>query len=68
MSTELQDFATAADVRRADHRLEDALDAVAEIDTDELPDEIAADVRHAYGKLLKAKGHCEVERTEVSVE
>ena len=52
----------------ADRRLGDAVDAVRSIDRDELPDDLQDDVREAVFALLAAKGHAEVERTEVSVE
>ena len=45
--------------------MRDGLDAVAEIDTDELDEDIADDVRDATWRLLKAKGHVETRRTEV---
>ena len=64
----LDAFRVPREVRRADGRLADALDAVAEIDTDELPDDLQGDVREAVFALLAAKGAAEVKRTEVSVE
>jgi len=65
MSDALDAFRVPRDVRRADGRLADALDAVAEIDADELDDEVADDIRDATRRLLKAKGHVETRRTEV---
>ena len=50
----------------ADRRLGDAVDAVRSIDRDELPDDLQDDVREAVFALLAAKGHAEVERTEVT--
>jgi len=35
---------------------------VRNVDRDELPDDLADDVRQATISLLKAKGHCEVQR------
>ena len=58
-------FRVPREVRRADGRLADALDAVAEIDTDELDEDIADDIQIATRRLLKAKGHVETRRTEV---
>jgi hypothetical protein len=45
-----------------------ALNAADSVDRGELPDEIADDVDRAVMALLKAKGHCEVELSEVSAE
>ena len=52
----------------ADRRLGEAVEAVRSIDRGELPDDLQGDVREAFFALLAAKGHAEVERTEVSVE
>jgi hypothetical protein len=65
MSDALDAFRVPRDVRRADGRLADALDAVAEINADELDDEVAADIQDATRRLLKAKGHVETRRNEV---
>jgi len=65
VSDALEAFRVPRDVRRADGRLADALDAVAEIDADELDDEVAADIQDATRRLLKAKGHVETRRHEV---
>ena len=65
MRNDLRSFMVPRDVRRADGRLADALDAVAEIDADELDEVIADDVQDATRALLKAKGHVEQRRTEV---
>ena len=50
----------------ADRRLGEAVDAVRSIDRDELPDDLQGDVREAVFALLAAKGHAEVERSEVT--
>lgn len=65
MSDALEAFRVPRDVRRADGRLADALDAVGEIDADELDEDIADDVQGAARALLKAKGHVETRRHEV---
>ena len=46
----------------AEQQLAAAVAMVRNVDRDELPDDIADDVRQATIALLKAKGHCEVTR------
>lgn len=46
----------------ADRRLAVAMDAAMSIKSDELPEDVAADVREAVFAIVAAKGHCEVER------
>lgn len=53
-------------VRDADRQLAEAVQAVASIDRDDLPDGVSDDVEMAMHKLLKAKGHCEVNLSKVS--
>lgn len=49
-------------LKNADRKLQDARNAVSQIDIDALPSEISGDVRHAEIKILKAKGAVEVWR------
>jgi hypothetical protein len=53
-------------VEETDRRLAAAVEAVRGVESDDLPDELADDVREAFFALLAAKGRCEVR--EVSAE
>jgi len=46
----------------AEQQLAAAVAMVRNVDSEELPDDIADDVEDATLALLKAKGHCEVQR------